>query len=327
MKAALAPAYGDPARVVVIREVPPPEPVEDQVLVRVQVASVNRADLDGVLPRWAFIRLFFGLRRPRNPRLGLDAAGVVEAVGPAARAFRPGDRVYADLFPHGAGAFAEYVCARERAFRSIPDGMTFEHAATLPHSAVLAIQGLRLRNGRVVGPTDRVLIVGASGNVGPFAVQIAKARGARVTGVASGSKADLVRSLGADEVIDYRSTDVATAGERYDWILDVDSRHPILRWRHALRPGGVYVTLGGPATGILDALLVAPVLSRAIGRRMGMLMPWKPFAADDMAELERLVLSGEVRPVLDRTFPLDEVGAALRYVADGHARGKVLVLP
>ena len=143
--------------------------------------------------------------------------------------FKPGDEVFADLFPYGQGSFAEYVCAREKAFQSIPAGMSFEDASTLPHSAILAVQGLRLRDGRTVGPGDKVLIDGASGNVGPFAVQIAKSMGAEVTGVCSTAKVDFVRSLGADHVLDYTKVDYTKTGERYDWILDTDSHHSILR--------------------------------------------------------------------------------------------------
>ena len=209
-------------------------PEDDEVLVRVHVASVNRADLDGIEPRPSFVRLFIGLRAPRNHRVGLDMAGVVEAVGAGVTRFQPGDRVFGDLYPFGQGAFAEYVCAPERAFLPIPAGMSFEDAATLPHSAILAIQGLRLRNGRTIEPGDKVLIDGASGNVGPFAVQIAKSMGAEVTGVASTGKLDFVRSLGADHVIDYTPVDYTRTGERYDWIVDTDSHHSILRVRRAL---------------------------------------------------------------------------------------------
>ena len=174
--------------------------------------------------------------------------------------FKPGDRVFADMYQFGGqGAFAEYVCAPERAFASMPDGMSFEDAATLPHSAILAVQGLRRRNGATIGPGDRVLIDGASGNVGPFAVQIAKSRGAEVTGVCSTEKVEFVRSLGADHVIDYKKVDYTTTGERYDWIVDTDSHHSILRVRRALRPKGVYVTLGGTSRPIFAALIIGPV--------------------------------------------------------------------
>ncbi len=196
MKAAYYDRYGPP-EVVEIRDVERPTPSGDQVLVRVRAASVNRADLDGITPKPGFVRLFMGLRAPKNHELGIDAAGVVEAVGPDVTRFKPGDEVMTDLFAAGRfGAFAEYVRGRERAFEPIPMGMSFEEAATLPHSAVLALQGMRLRSGRTFKPGDRVLIDGASGNVGPFAVQIAKAMGAEVTGVASGDKLDFVRSLG-----------------------------------------------------------------------------------------------------------------------------------
>jgi hypothetical protein len=182
MKAAVRERYGPP-EVVEVREVATPTPKDDEVLVRVRAASINRADLDYLGPRPGFIRPIVGMRAPRDPRMGIDVAGVVEAVGPSVTGFQAGDRVYADLLAFGAGAFAEFVCAPARAFATIPPGLSFEDAATLPHSAILAIQGLRRRNGRTVRPGDRVLIDGASGNVGPFAVQIAKTLGAEVTGV------------------------------------------------------------------------------------------------------------------------------------------------
>ena len=326
MKAAWRDRYGGP-EVVEIRDIETPTPTGDQVLVRVQAASVNRADLDGLRPRWAFVRLFLGLRRPRQKRLGIDVAGVVEAVGAGVTRFKVGDRVFADLFAYGAGAFAEFVCAPEKAFALLPDDMSFEVAATLPHSAILALQGLRLGNGRTVGEGDRVLIVGASGNVGPFAVQIAKSRGAHVTGVASTDKLDFVRSLGADEVIDYRTTDYTRPAERYDWVVDVDAHHPLRRWRSALRPRGVYATMGGSAALLLSLLFWQPALKLATDKTMGMLLSWKPFAPDDVEELKRLVAAGAVKPVIDRRFSLAEVAEALRYVEGGHARGKVLVTP
>jgi NADPH:quinone reductase-like Zn-dependent oxidoreductase len=326
MRAAVRYRYGSPD-VVELAEVDRPVPIEDQVLVRVEAASVNRADLDVIEPRPGFLRLLYGLRAPRQARIGTDAAGVVEAVGPDATRFQPGDRVFGDLFTFGQGAFADAVCARERAFQPIPEGMSFEVAATLPHAAILAIQGLRDRRGRTVGPGDRVLIVGASGNVGPFAVQIAKHRGAEVTGVCRGDKVDLVRSLGADHVIDYRTTDFPTADERYDWILDVDSHQSILRVRQALAPGGTYVTLGGSGLRIGQAILLGPVISRATSRSMGLMLWWKPFDPDVVAALGELVASGAVRPVIDRRYPLAEIVEALRWVSDGHARGKVIVTP
>jgi NADPH:quinone reductase-like Zn-dependent oxidoreductase len=233
--------------------------------------------------------------------------------------------VFADLFAFGQGALAEYVCAREKAFELVPTGMTMEDAASLPHSAILAVQALRLRNGRTPKPGDKVLIDGASGNVGPFAVQIAKAMGAEVTGVCSTDKMDLVRSLGADHVLDYTEVDYTKGDERYDWIVDTDSHHSILRIRRALRPKGVYITLGGNAWPILRALLFGAVISRATDKWMGLLIWWKPFNVDDVETLKELIAAGKVTPVIDRRYPLDEVVAALRWVDDGHARGKVVI--
>jgi NADPH:quinone reductase-like Zn-dependent oxidoreductase len=326
MKAAARHRYGSPD-VVELKDVDRPNPGDDQVLVRVRAASVNRADLDGLTPRPSFARLFMGLREPRNHRIGIDVAGVVESVGASVTRVKPGDEVFADLFAFGHGAFAEYACAAEKAFQPMPVGMSFEDAATLPHSAILAVQGLRLRNGRTPKPGDRVLIDGASGNVGPFAVQIAKSMGAEVTGVCSTGKVDFVRSLGADHVIDYAKVDYTSTGERYDWIVDTDSHHPILRIRHALRPNGVYVTLGGTGLSILAALLMGPVISMATDKWMGLLIWWKPFNPDDVATLKDLIAAGKVKPRIDRHYPLTDVIEALRLVDDGRATGKVIITP
>ena len=325
MKAAVYDRYGS-TDVVVVRDVDRPEPAEDEVLVRVHAASVNRADLDGLTPRPQFVRLFMGVRAPRDHRIGLDAAGVVEAVGANVTRFKPGDQVFGDMFAYrGQGAFAEYVCAREKALQTIPAGMSLEESAALPHSAILALQGLRLRNGRTVKPGDRVLIDGASGNVGPFAVQVAKALGAEVTGVCSTDKVDFVRSLGADHVIDYKRVNYTKTGEKYDWIVDTDSHHSILRVRRSLKPNGVYVTLGGTSLPILAALIVGPLISRFSDRWSGLLLWWKPFDPEDVATLKQLIAGGLVKPSIDRRYPLSEVVDALRWVDDGHAKGKVIV--
>jgi NADPH:quinone reductase-like Zn-dependent oxidoreductase len=326
VKAALQFRYGSPD-VIELREVERPVPTGDQVLVRVRAASVNRADLDGLGPRPGFIRPIIGMRAPRDPRIGIDVAGVVEDVGPDVTRFKPGDRVFADLYPYGGGAFAEFACAAEKAFETIPTGLTFEEAATLPHSAVLAIQGLRRRNGRTVKPGDRVLIDGASGNVGPFAVQIAKALGAEVTGVASPGKLDLVRSVGADHVIDYTKVDYTKAPERYDWIVDTDSHHSIFRVRRALRPNGVYVTLGGTSAPILFGMIVGPLVSLFSDRWSGLMLWWKPFNVADVNRLKELIAQGAVKPVIDRTYPLTEIVAALKHVDEGRARGKIVITP
>ena len=324
MKAAMRDRYGPPD-VVELRDIATPTPAPDQVLVRVSAASVNRADLDYLTPRPSFTRLFIGLRAPNTRRVGIDVAGVVESVGAEETGFAPGDRVFADLYPYGHGAFAEFACAREKAFQAIPDAMSFEDAATLPHSATLAFQGLRLRDGRTPRPGDRVVIDGAGGNVGPFAVQIAKSMGAEVTAIDHPTKLEFLRSLGADHVLDYTAVDYTKTGERYDWILDTDSHHSLFAVRRALRRDGVYVTLGGTSLPIVAALALAPAMSRLTGKRMGLLLWWRPFHGPDVAAIAELVVRGQVTPRIDRRYPLGDVVEALRYVDEGRPCGKVVI--
>ena len=328
MKAAIQDRYG-PVDVVRVEEVPTPEPAGDQVRVKVEAASVNRADLDGLGPKPGFARLFMGIRAPRAPGMGIDVAGVVESIGSDVTRFRPGDRVFADIFSFAQqyGAFAEYVVASEKSFLPIPADMSFETAAALPHSAVLAAQGLRRRDGSSFKPGAKVLIDGASGNVGPFAVQIAKAMDAEVTAVASGRNLEFVRALGADHVIDYETVDYTKGRERYDWIAAVDSHHSIRAARRALAPGGTYITMGGTGTTILDALLVGSLFSARSDRWSGLLLWWKPFNEPDVVRILELIRAGKLTPAIDRIFPLDQVVDALRYVDQGHPKGKVLIKP
>jgi NADPH:quinone reductase-like Zn-dependent oxidoreductase len=323
MRAAQRDRYGPP-EVVEVRDVERPTPPDGQVLVRVKAASVNRADLDALKPRPGFVRLFMGIRAPRSHGVGVDAAGIVEEVGTGVTRLKPGDAVMGDMFIGGQGSFAEYVRAPERAFQPIPPGMSFEEASTLPHSAILALQGLRRRD-RTLRPGDAVLIDGASGNVGPFAVQIAKAMGAEVTGVASTDKLDLVRGLGADHVIDYTKTDYTRGSERYDWILDTDTHHFVSRVRRALKPNGVYVTLGGETGDLIGGAVVGPLLSRFSDRWSGLMLWWKPMHPPDVDRLKELIAAGQLRPVIERTYPLSRVVEALRHVEDGRARGKVVI--
>ena len=324
MKAAWHDRYGDPD-VVDVREVPTPVPTGDQVLVKVHAASVNRADLDWLLPKSQLFRAFTGVRRPRYTGIGLDCAGVVEATGPDARRLKVGDRVFADLFWFHHGSFAEYVCVPERAFQTMPEGMSFEDAATLPHAALLAVQGMRPRSGRSVGPGSKVLIVGASGNVGPFAVQIAKHLGAEVTGVCRTEKMDFVRSLGADHAIDYTTTDYTKSGP-YDWIIDVDAHRSILGFIKALRPGGVYMAMGGNRPWILSL----PVLALtgwlvARGKHLGLMGGWRAFAPADVDALKDFIAAGVIKPAIDRRYPLAQVREALQAVHEGRAKGKVVI--
>jgi NADPH:quinone reductase-like Zn-dependent oxidoreductase len=314
--------YGPPD-VLELREVPTPTPEAGEVLVRLHAASLNQADLDYLYGRPMLTRMGTGFRRPRNPGLGLDAAGVVEAVGHAVTTLRPGDEVFGDLTQFGYGAFSEYACAAERAWAHKPPSMTFEEAATVPQSGILALQNLRGR--RRIQPGDRVLVNGASGNVGPFAIQIAKSFGAHVTGVCRTSKMDMVRGLGADEVIDYTTTDYIRDGQRYDWILDIAGNRSLLECRRVLKPRGVYVLVGGPTRRIFGALLLGPPISLAGSRKMGLQWGWKPFDQEDVAILRDLIEDGKIRPVIDRRYELAQVPDALRYLESGEARGKIVI--
>ena len=269
---------------------------EAEILVRVRAASVNRANLDNLYPRWLASRVWLGMRRPRFRQLGFDVAGVVDQVGEGVTRFKPGDRVFTDLFAAGSiagGSFAEFVAARESAFQVIPDSLSDATAAALPHAGILAMQSLRRRDGHKLEAGQRLLVVGASGNVGPYAVQIGKARGAHVTGVARGSKLDFVRSLGADEVIDYETPDYTHPPKRYDWILDVDAHQPLRWWRRALTPGGIYVADGGSFGWLVSSLFEMPALRLATGKHMGMMLWWKPFNGPDVVELLDLVAFGQ----------------------------------
>lgn len=322
MKAIRRDKYGPPA-ILELTDIEKPVAKDDDVLVRVRAASLNQADLDYLLGKPFLTRMGTGLRTPRNRGLGLDVAGQVESVGPDVMTFQPGDEVFGDLTAFGFGAFAEYACAPEAAWALKPASMGFEEAATIPQAAILALQGLR--RGERIGSGTRVLVNGASGNVGPFAVQLAKAFGARVTGVCSTAKMDLVRGLGADEVIDYTREDYTRNGQRYDWIVDVAGNRSILECRRALKPRGVYVMVGGPTSRIIGALLLGPLISLAGSKKMGLMMWWKVFQKEDVVLLKELVEAGKISTVIDRTYPLADVPQALRYLQGGGARGKVVI--
>jgi NADPH:quinone reductase-like Zn-dependent oxidoreductase len=323
MKALVRDRYGPPAEVLRFEELDTPVPTGDQVLVRVTAASLNAADLDFLHGRPTPARVAYGLRGPRNRRLGVDVAGTVQAVGEEVTRFRPGDEVFADMYSYGMGSFAEYVCASEKAFLEKPGTMTFEEAATFPHAAILALQGLRA--GRPPRAGERMLMNGASGNVGPFAVQIAKALGMHVTGVASTAKVDFVRSIGADDVIDYTEESFPDTGRAWDRILDVSATRSMFEVRRALSPDGVYTWLGGTTGSFAQALLFGAATSFGGRQRLGFTFAWRPFHPPDVATLVRSFEDGAVKPVIDRRFPLDQAIEALRYMDDGHARGKVVL--
>jgi NADPH:quinone reductase-like Zn-dependent oxidoreductase len=322
VKAIVRDRYGSP-EVLSLEELDKPIVKEQDVLVRVRAASLNADDLEYLYGKSPFTRMAIGLRKPRIRGLGVDIAGQVEAVGKNVTDFQEGDEVFGNMTMYGLGAYAEYVCAPARAFALKPARLTFEEAATIPQSAVLALQGLRGK--RQIRPGDRALINGAGGNVGPFAVQIAKRFGAEVTGVDSTGKLDLVRSVGADRVIDYTREDVIQKGQRYDLILDVVARRSIWEWRRALKPGGAYVMLGASTRLLLQGTFLGPLISMTGSKKMAVMWWWKPFKKEDVAFLKELIEAGSLAPVIDRRYPLSGVPDALWYLEEGKARGKVVI--
>ncbi len=319
MKAIVYTKYGSPD-VLKLKEVEKPTPKDNEVLVKVHAASINDWDW-GLLRGKPFMnRLFFGLLKPKNKILGGDIAGQVEAVGRNVKQFQPGDEVFGDLCGCGFGAFAEYVCARENALALKLASMTFEEAAAVPQAAALALQGLRDK--RQIQPGQKVLINGAGGGAGTFAVQMAKSFGAEVTGVDSTRKLDMMRSIGADRVIDYTQEDFTKNGQRYDFILDFAAHHSIFDYKRALNPKGIYVLVGGSVTQMFQVAFLGPLISMIGSKKMGILMH-KP--NKDLAFMKELFEAGKVVPVIDRCYPLNEVAEALRYFGEGHARGKVVI--
>jgi NADPH:quinone reductase-like Zn-dependent oxidoreductase len=321
MQAIVYAHYGSPG-VLQLTEVEKPVPKDSEVLVKVQAASVNAYDWHFVTGSPFLVRMSgSGLRRPKDHRLGVDVAGRVEAVGGAVAQLHVGDEV----FGRGAGAFAEYACAREDRITLKPANVSFETAAAVPIAALTALGALRdaghLQSGQ------RVLIQGASGGVGTFAVQLAKLFGADVTAVCSTRHSDLARSIGADHIIDYTREDVTKSGQRYDLILGVNGYHSIFAYRRALRPTGIYVMVGAANARILRAflqmLLLGPLMSRTGKRRM-VLHSANP-TQKDLAFLSELLEAGKLISVIDRTYPLRETAEAFRYLEEGHPGGKVVI--
>ena len=321
MQAIIQRRYGTPD-VLRLEEVATPVPGSGEVLVRIRAASANRTDLESLAGRPLMYRMFMGLRAPRHDRLGLDAAGEVEAVGEGVTGLKPGDRVYADLIYDGGGAFAEFACAKEKAWHPIPSGLDFETAATLPASAILAYQGLGRADGVKSG--DKVLINGAGGCVGMFAVMLAKAEGAEVTGVDHADKLDFVRSIGADHVVDYTRDDYTRTGHRYDRILDAIANHSVIAVRRALTDNGIYRAHGARSTGgLLQAMVLGPLMSAGRPRKTGLVIG-RPNDGADLALVGEMVQAGKLAPVIDRTYSLAEVPEALARYAAGQERGKLV---
>ena len=314
MKAILYSTFGPPD-VLRLQEVEKPVPKDREILIEVRAASVNPYDWRHLRADPFFIRLMgAGLLKPKHRILGADVAGRVEAVGGGVEQFRPGDEVFGD---GGYGAFAEYVCVGETKVVPKPAGLTFEEAAAVPMAGLTALQGLRDK-GRIRAG-QKVLVNGASGGVGSFAVQIAKAFETEVTGVCSAAKMDLVRSLGADHVVDYAREDVTRGGRRYDLIFDVAAYRSASRYAAILSPGGVYVVAGGSMARIFQAMLKS-----LAGARTVQFLAAK-VDQEDLRSLVTLLQAGRVKPIVDRCFPLEETAEALRYLETGHARGKVVI--
>lgn len=320
MKAMVYTQYGPPT-VLQLQEVERPTPKDNEVLLRVHAAAISYNNLVLVRGEPFLMRFWFGFPRPKYQIPGGDLAGRVEAVGSNVTQFQPGDEVFGDLADDGFGAFAEYVCAREDALALKPANVTFEEAAAVAQAALVALQGLchkgQIRKGQ------KVLIYGASGGIGTFAVQLAKYLGAEVTGVCSTQNLDLVRSLGADHVIDYTHQDFTQNGQRYDLILATKGYRSIFDYRRALTPQGIYVMTGGSWAQIFQANLMGPLLSMTGSKKMTALSH-RP-SQKDLVLMHDLLQAGQVKPVIDRRYPLSEVAEALRYYEQGHARGKVVI--
>ena len=320
MKAIINTTYGSPD-VLRLVELETPTPAADEVLIRVHAAAVNAYDWHLLRADPFLVRLTMGFFRPRNPMLGADVAGQIVAIGRDVTQFKPGDEIYGDLSACGNGGFAEYVAVPEKYVARKPASLTFKQAAAVPMAAVTALQGLR--DVGSVQPGHKVLINGASGGVGTFAVQIAKALGAEVTAVCSTSKIDLTQSLGADHVIDYAKEDFTRNGRQYDLILAVNGDRSLGDYERVLMPNGTYAMVGGSNSQIFQALLRGPIKSRSGGKRFTTVSA-KPNQAD-LEVMNDLIETGRVRPVVDRCYPLSETAEALRYVEAGHARGKVVI--
>lgn len=316
MKALVFRRYGSPADLSV-EEIPPPRLGERDVLVRVRAASVNSWDRDNLLGKNRFLT---GVRRPKFSVLGGDIAGVVDAVGPAVTRFSPGDGVMADLCASGWGAFAELARAPERILTSKPPGLGFSQAAAMPQAAVIALQGIR-DHGRVVAGM-RVLVNGAGGGVGTFAVQLAKNAGAEVTAVDAASKLDMLTELGADHVVDYRAQDYARLGRQFDFVLDCELHRSPLECLDALAPRGRLTVVGGSTWPIVTAVVVGRLLRLARGRQMGLLLHEPNKDLDYMA---RLASEGRLHPVIEREYRLAEAPDALQRMCDGAVLGKAVI--
>jgi NADPH:quinone reductase-like Zn-dependent oxidoreductase len=318
MKAIVHHEYGSPD-VLKLEEVAVPSPRDDEVLIKVQAVSINGSDWEGLTGKPLYARLG-GLRKPGYKILGSDIAGRVEGTGKNIHQLQPGDEVFGEM-PSYRGGFAEYVCVPETALIKKPASLSFEEAAAIPQGAVIALQGIR--NKGQVQPGQHVLINGAGGSAGMFAVQLAKYYGAEVTGVDNTGKLDFVRSLGADNVIDYTREDFTKNRNQYDLILDVIADRSAFAYQRALKIHGSYYFVGGSAATLFQILLLGPWIRRATGRNVRLLAVQRN--QKDLVFMTELCEAGKIVPVIDRRYPLSEVPEALRYVGEGRAKGKVVI--
>ena len=319
MKAVVLEEYGSPD-FLALKEIEKPVPKDDEVLIKVHAASINDWDW-GILNGMPFInRLSCGLLKPKNVKiLGSDVAGQVEAVGKNVTRFQPGDKVFGDLSARGWGGFAEYDCAPENRLVLKPVCMSYEEAAAIPQGAVIALQGLRKGN---IRPGQKVLINGAGGGAGSFAIQLAKIFGTEVTAVDSTTKLEMMSSIGADHVIDYKQEDFTKNGLRYDLILDLMGYHSLFDYRRALSPRGIYVMVGGSTALVNSVLFLGSLLSLFGSKKTGLLILKQN---KDMPDLIKLFEAGKLEPVIDKCYPLNKTAEAFRYFGEGHQKGKIVI--
>jgi NADPH:quinone reductase-like Zn-dependent oxidoreductase len=318
MKAIVYTQYGPPD-VLQLKEVAKPVPTDNQVLIKVHAVSLNRSDWEGLIGKPLYARIG-GLIKPHNKIPGSDIAGTVEAVGKDVKQFKPGDEVFGLMLNYGGG-FAEYACMSERALALKPAGMTFEEAAAIPQAAFIALQGIRAKG--QVQPGQKVLINGGGGGAGTFAIQLAKLAGAEVTGVDNAEKLELMQSLGADHVIDYTQEDFTKNGQQYDLILDVIASRSVFAYKRALRPNGSYFMAGGSVATMFQMLLLGPWIRRTTGKKIRLLVVQTD--PKDLVYITELIKSGKVVTVIDKRYSLSEAAEALRYLGEGHAKGKVVI--
>ena len=318
MKAIVHEKYGSPD-ILQLKEIANPVPMDDEILVKIHAVSINGSDREKLIGRPLYARMS-GLRKPGQSILGSDIAGVVEEVGVNNAEFQPGDEVFGEI-PGYYGGFAEYVCTHGKTIALKPAGMTFEEAAAIPQGGVIALNGI-LKKGKVQ-PGQKVLINGAGGSAGTFAVQLAKLHRAEVTGVDNRGKLDFLRSLGVDHVIDYTREDFTKIGKEYDLILDLIAHRSAFAYARTLKPNGTYFFTGGSVGTLFQVLLLGPWIRRATGKNIRILIV--PQNREDLLAITELCEADKVRPVIDRTYSFKEIPEAMRYVGEGHAKGKVVI--